>query len=231
MKKTCITIAVFFLYAAYAFCAHQNSIHAAILKKERVDSVYFMPDQTDFYKELLLWLFLNTNGSIKAALYRLTDRDVAQALVAAHERGVPVEVVFDPTAITTRYSLASHLYKAGISLYCYQPTGLRPPFPKSFPSIMHHKTFVFEDVLGCPSIIAWGSLNPTNAGFNGNEEVTHITDQHAKAFTDQFALLKSRSAHVSDEYFSKLLKEKNKISREQSLTRTAFSFVKRFFHR
>ena len=187
-----------------------NHIQEAFLQGSEVDFNYFAPDQARFYKEHLLWIFYHTNGTIQAAFYRLTDKDIANALIGAHQRGVRVEVVLDPGAINSKYSLAHQLFKAGITLYRYQPTGLLPPFPRTFPSIMHHKSIIFTDVIGGFSLVACGSLNFTNAGFNGNREQMQIRSRHTQDFLHHFQLLKEASEQISEQHFirpSKIMKK------------------------
>jgi phosphatidylserine/phosphatidylglycerophosphate/cardiolipin synthase-like enzyme len=103
--------------------------------------------------------------------------------------------------------LIKSLYQAGIEVFCYQATGLLPPFPRTFPSIMHHKFLVFEDVQGL-ALVACGSLNYTNAGFNGNQEQMQIRTNHAGAFLNHFGVLKERSYKVDQDIFLKIVKSK-----------------------
>lgn len=208
MSKYFITIYVF-LWTAFSLGFELKDLQKACADKTEVDINFFAPDQAKAFKEQLLWMFDNAHGGIKAAFYRLTDRDISQALIAAHNRNVNVQVVVDSGAINTRYSLIKSLYQAGIEVFCYQATGLLPPFPRTFPSIMHHKFILFQDVHG-NSLVACGSLNYTNAGFNGNQEQMQIRTNHKDSFLKHFDVLKERSYKVDKEVFSKAVAKKSK---------------------
>lgn len=194
-----------FLWTAFSLGFELQDLQKACESKKEVDANFFAPDDAKKFKEQILWMLNNANGSVKAAFYRLTDRDISQALIATHQRNVNVQVVVDSGAINTRYSLIKSLHQAGIEVFCYQATGLLPPFPRTFPSIMHHKFLVFEGVQG-NSLVACGSLNYTNAGFNGNQEQMQIRTNHAGAFVSHFEILKERSHKVDKEIFSKVVR-------------------------
>ena len=59
---------------------------------------------------------------------------------------------------------------------------------------MHHKTFIFKNSIG-GEVVVFGSLNPTQAAFHGNEEALQIRNHPPliKRFIEQFEKLKSRS--------------------------------------
>jgi phosphatidylserine/phosphatidylglycerophosphate/cardiolipin synthase-like enzyme len=146
-------------------------------------------------------------GSIKVAAFRFTEKDIAADLIEAHNRGVSIEIVFDPGAVTsTFYSLAFTLSEAGIAVFQYQPVGLTPVSQRdgqegevvqriAYPTIMHQKTMVFKNTLGGKNIVAFGSLNFTTAGCYGNEEAVQVRNKPelVRAFAAHFEKLKKRS--------------------------------------
>ena len=207
---------VFFL----AFIVFQKAAIAQKLSPEEtvdqycmdrtVDHVFFAPDDSEIYKSIIRGLIQMTEaqGKIRMAAFRLTDKDICQDLIAAHARGVSVEAVFDPGAVTTAfYSGVFLLCKAGIPVYQYIPVGLTPASSRSllpggrasYLSIMHQKTMIFENTCKGKNFVVFGSLNFTTAGFYGNEEAVQVRNKPEliTAFLDHFELLKKRSYVVS----------------------------------
>ena len=174
-----------------------------------IDIVLFAPDEGRIYKNILRGLIQATaaEGSIKVAAFRFTEKEIAADLIAAHNRGVSVEIVFDPGAVTsTFYSMAFTLSDAGIAVYQYQPVGLTPVSARNgeeegvvqriaYPTIMHQKTMIFFNTLGGKNIVAYGSFNFTTAACYGNEEAVQVRNKPevVNAFAAHFEKLKKRS--------------------------------------
>ncbi len=189
--------------------------------QQDLDILLFAPDYAKTYKQILLWLMERTDGKIQAALYRLTDKDIMNGLANAYARGVKVEVVFDPGAATSgNYSLGLTLCKLGIPTYVYRPQGIA--VAKAYPSIMHHKTFIFTWLNG-QSFVAYGSLNPTNAGFNGNQEAMQIRSKGfiVDGFKQQFQKLLERSRFMDENQAKQLIANPNSPSFLENLLRKA----------
>lgn|GEM_PF-3426080 len=177
-----------------------------------IDLIFFAPDQGRVYKTLIRGLIQTTSpqGSIQIAAFRFTDKDLKNDLIEAHGRGVSVEIVFDPGAMTSAYySLALSLCEAGVAVYQYIPVGLIAPSQRSeefldtqrisYQAIMHHKTMLFRDTCGGgKDIVVFGSLNFTTAGFYGNEELVQVRNKPelVTAIANHFEKLKSRSYSV-----------------------------------
>jgi phosphatidylserine/phosphatidylglycerophosphate/cardiolipin synthase-like enzyme len=174
-----------------------------------IDLVLFAPDEGRIYKSILRGLIQATapEGTIKVAAFRFTEKEIAADLIEAHNRGVSVEIVFDPGAVTaTFYSLAFTLSEAGIAVFQYQPVGLTPVSQRNgedgevvqriaYPTIMHQKTMIFKNTCGGKNIVAFGSLNFTTAGCYGNEEAVQVRNKPEviNAFAAHFEKLKKRS--------------------------------------
>lgn len=177
-----------------------------------IDVVLFAPDEGRAYKNILRGLIQATSseGSISVAAFRFTEKEIAADLIEAHNRGVLVEIVFDPGAVTsTFYSLAFALSEAGIAVFQYQPVGLTPVSQRNgdngdnsevvqritYPTIMHQKTMIFKNTCGGKNIVAFGSLNFTTAGCYGNEEAVQVRNKPevVDAFATHFEKLKKRS--------------------------------------
>ena len=186
-----------------------------------LDIVLFAPDEGRIYKNILRGLIQATasQGSIKVAAFRFTEKDLAADLIAAHNRGVSIEIVFDPGAVTsTFYSLAFTLSEAGIAVFQYQPVGLTPMSQRNgeegevvqriaYPTIMHQKTMIFKNTLGGKNIVAFGSLNFTTAGCYGNEEAVQVRNKPevVDAFAHHFEKLKKRSYQITPYRLSQLV--------------------------
>ncbi len=151
--------------------------------------VFFSPD--DNVRAKLIEFITKEKGSIKIAAFSFTEPHIMDALYSAHQRGVTVECITDPSGLQDRNSKIGGLCDKGISVHVYNPSYQE----KSAPSYMHHKFVLFENNdQGCP--ILWtGSLNLTkNACDKNQENVTVIWDKNViKLFEKQFDTLKKRS--------------------------------------
>lgn len=92
--------------------------------------------------------------NIDAAIYAFTSRPLAQALVDAHNRGVKVRVIVDPSGASSPYGKATYLFEHGIDVRTEKGAGL-----------MHHKFALIDD-----SVLITGSFNWTAAAENENDE-------------------------------------------------------------
>lgn len=174
-----------------------------------VDHIFFAPEDGAIYKGLIRGLIqmAGPESKIYVAAFRFTDKDICNDLIIAHQRGVAIEAVFDPGAVTAAfYSGVFSLCEAGIPVYQYIPVSLKPAalrtrtFSKgAYPTIMHQKTVIFENTFGRRNFVVFGSLNFTTAGFYGNEEAVQVRNspQVIAAFLEHFELLKKRSYIVS----------------------------------
>ena len=92
--------------------------------------------------------------SILVQAYSFTSAPIAKALVAAHERGVKVEIILDKSHLTERYTNAPFLAKSGI-----------PVKIDSAHAIAHNKVMVIDG-----EIVITGSFNFTKAAEDKNAE-------------------------------------------------------------
>lgn len=63
--------------------------------------------------EAIIQTINRAEHTIRLAAYVFTSRPIAEALIAAHRRGVDVEAVFDRSNATARYTAAKALAAAG----------------------------------------------------------------------------------------------------------------------
>lgn len=153
-------------------------------RKKIAVRTYFSPD--DDVKKKLITLIDRENKSIHAAVYILTEPDIARALSRAKKRGIEVELVTDVGCLKERANKMSMLCDHGCTLYVYNP-----PEPSRGSSLMHHKFALFAS----SSIVWTGSYNFTKAASKTNQEnAVAISDKKTfEKFVSQFERLKSRS--------------------------------------
>lgn len=95
-----------------------------------------------------------TQQSVLVALYYLTDKELAEELVAAERRGVQVKVYLDKSQAAHPHSQARYLAQAGV-----------PVRISSNRHLMHNKFAVLDEV-----VVLTGSYNWTKAAGKDNDE-------------------------------------------------------------
>ena len=126
-------------------------------------SVYFSPQGgcTDAIVQELG----SAKTSILVQAYSFTSAPVAKALVAAHERGVKVEILLDKSHLTERYTNAPFLAKSGI-----------PVKIDSAHAIAHNKVMIIDE-----ETVITGSFNFTKAAEDKNAENLLVIKDRALA--------------------------------------------------
>ena len=119
--------------------------------------VWFSPQDRTMRKGVLP-LIARAQHRIDVAMYYLTSSFAAEALIAAHKRGVAVRVIIDATSARNRYSKHRRLREAGI-----------PVKVEDWHGKMHMKAAVLD---GRAVIV--GSMNWTVSGAAYNDENTLI---------------------------------------------------------
>ncbi len=118
---------------------------------------------------IVLKVISESKESINVAAFSLTDKRIADALIAAHKRGVRVRVIMDAGNMKQSHSKAQKLIDNGIFVCSYNPQ-LRPNYKKqgAYEPLMHHKCIVADDV------VITGSANSTRAAQRDNIENINI---------------------------------------------------------
>lgn len=159
----------------------------AQLPEKPILHAFFIPSKKkDEAKKVLLGLIHSEKTSIKASLYRLTDRDIALALKAAHQRGVKVQLLVDAGGFRDRNSQVQVLVDSRIPILTYQ---------KHY-SILHNKCFIFGNTLNGKRIIWTGSANITYGGLSRNIENVIVieNDKIFNAYMQDFNELQKKLA-------------------------------------
>lgn len=93
--------------------------------------------------------------SIRVAMFTWTRADFAKEIIAAHKRGITVQIALDRNSAQGASSKIATLFKEnGIPVTLNKGTGL-----------LHHKLLVIDD-----RILVNGSANWTKAAFTQNED-------------------------------------------------------------
>jgi phosphatidylserine/phosphatidylglycerophosphate/cardiolipin synthase-like enzyme len=113
-----------------------------------VEYCFSAPGANDNCASVLDYWFGQANVSIHIMIYSFTLTDVGQALIAAHNRGVDVKIVWDPTEVNEAGSQYQPLLNAGISIRIDHEPDL---------DLMHDKVAIIDS-----HIIITGSFNWSN---------------------------------------------------------------------
>ena len=140
----------------------------AVLPVHADTTVLFSP-QGGISKSLVK-MYRGAKSDIKVAMYSLTVKYQADALISVHKRGVKVQVILDKNLGRQKTSMGKVLAGAGIPVRHVCPSG----------GAMHHKFIIVDGKL-----LATGSYNISNdAEDHSNEAMLFITD---KKVIDSFA--------------------------------------------
>jgi phosphatidylserine/phosphatidylglycerophosphate/cardiolipin synthase-like enzyme len=83
--------------------------------------------------ELMVNAILGAQTSIRVQAYTFTSAPIAKALLEAHKRSVPVQVILDQRQRTEKYSSADFLANQGV-----------PTLLDAAPAIAHHKAMILD---------------------------------------------------------------------------------------
>ncbi|MFA6527554.1 MAG: phospholipase D-like domain-containing protein [Candidatus Babeliales bacterium] len=179
------------------------------------DVVYFSPD--DHPSEKLIDLINHAHHKIYAAVYMITDRNIAEALTNAKKRGVDVKVIMDRASFEGSWGKGKYLKENNIELFVF---GLGSKPKTKFPSaLMHNKFALIDNQL-------WnGSFNWTRNANKNNQENVILTDNSAlyTRFQKHFEVLKVRSQSVAQKYTARNAQTDNTL---WNRTRTFFQSFK-----
>lgn len=171
--------------------------------------VYFSP--ADNVAEKLIERIDGEEKEVLLAMYCLTHRGIADALVRAHRRGVHVEVVIDPFTLGSRFSVAK-MHNAHLDLVVFDPEKAVPPRNGKVAwngrrrPLMHNKFCVFGK-----KVVWTGSFNGTyDATQMHRENVVVIDDVDvAKRFEEEFFAIKREVTRPYVEAIGSKPREKN----------------------
>lgn len=157
--------------------------------------VFFSPD--DNVQQKLIELIQNETKAIWCASFRMTDKNIIQALLKAHQKGVSIIIVSDQDGISGMHNKLLYLFKEGIAIFVFPPLDEENLKQKRVrnkmlnQALMHNKFFIFHH----QKIVTTGSYNYTQAAHLHNQE-NMVTISHPptfKKYIKQFEKLLQRS--------------------------------------
>ncbi len=110
--------------------------------------------QHNIMKSEIIPIINNAKKYIYMPMFLITYKDIANALVNAHNRGVEIKVIHDATNSHADYSMHKMLREAGIKVKT-----------ENYAGKMHAKTIIVDD-----NISLIGSMNYTSSGNGKNDE-------------------------------------------------------------
>lgn len=188
MKQfTRLFFCIFFLITAgvlgYAVFADTNDplFHFTHPQDGLCHTVLFSPKGK--IRETLISLIKAETRSIKVAAYVFTDKEVADALLEAKNRGIKIELVIDAGALYSTRSVALKKLRKGMPIYLYH-------CPDD--GIMHNKFIIFERNVQHKPVLWTGSYNFSYSAQDKNRENVLIisTTLIVQAYLQEFEQLK-----------------------------------------
>lgn len=147
--------------------------------------VLFSPE--DKITEKLIRFINESKSRIYAAVYMLTDKKIADALIKAkNERGIDVQVITDQSCLESKFNKVDFLKENGIEIFIFRSNRIKNT--NKLEKIMHNKFALFDNNV-------WtGSFNWTvSANKKNQENVVCLDDENIyKKYEGQFEKLKKR---------------------------------------
>lgn len=162
--------------------------------------VLFAPD--DNILEVITHLIEHEKTSIRMAAFLLTDYEIIKYLLAAKDRGVDVEIVFDSKAVQGYHAKKVRLLKnKGVKIFVYKPLTHNRHGDKAeenISNIMHNKFIVFGNNIFGKSLLWTGSFNFTYSAHKWNQENVVILDDAdmIKKFVNRFDYIKNEHCYA-----------------------------------
>ena len=136
----------------YQIATSRHATQAAYISEHAVIQVRFSPGGrcTAFVAEAIA----KAKGTILVQAYSFTSVPIADALIAAHQRGVDVKILVDRSQRKGKYTQVPRIAQAGISVSI-----------DKVPGIAHNKVMIIDD-----EYVLTGSFNWTQAAETRNAE-------------------------------------------------------------
>lgn len=132
--------------------------------------VFFSPE--DHVSPKIIEKIQQAKHSIYVLVYSFTDRDISQALIDAHKRGVDVQIIIDGGQTDHYRTQADECKNAGIPVYADMKY-----------KIAHDKVMIFDD-----QIVLTGSYNISYSAdkFNSENVIFVYNETIAKKYKDRW---------------------------------------------
>ena len=150
-------------------------------------NVFFSPD--DKVTSHLIHAINNAKTKIYGAIYLITDKKIANALIdAKNNRQLDVQIVTDQSNLESDYGKAQYLKQNGIDIFVFKPMSGKK---QKYPPLMHNKFAIIDNKV-------WtGSFNWTVSANKKNLENVTVIDEKAvrDKYLDQFEKLKRKCVY------------------------------------
>jgi mitochondrial cardiolipin hydrolase len=184
VSKISLLASFLFLYVPIqpAAFTQEAVIENFLIKKgsDEVDKVFFCPGQGETIESIIIALILSAQ-KIHGALYLLSQKTIIEALIAAHKKGIEIQLVIDNGALSNTGNFL-FLPRAGVPIFLFDGTRFAP--------LMHNKFLIFKNVPKVGDVVVSGSMNFTQSGLFSNAEnftvrnKSEIIAQYARQFHD-----------------------------------------------
>ncbi|MEX0848755.1 MAG: phospholipase D-like domain-containing protein [Candidatus Dependentiae bacterium] len=157
-----------------------------------VNEAYFSPDD-DLQQKIIDFIDQEKKG-IYLAIFSFTNKNIADALVRAHKRGIEIQLVADPSFLHDRYTKIALLQEKGISVFVYDPKK-SPGNASTMSNIMHNKFVLFLNNVDDKPLVWTGSFNFTKSACLSNQENVVVLNnpQIVNRYIEKFHELKKRA--------------------------------------
>ncbi len=136
------------------------------------EQLYMLPFEKKEASKKVVTLIKGAKKRIDIAMYSFTNKEFADALRDASDRGVEVRIVLDEKTNANEYSMGGYLAKyKNITLYTLE--GVRASSGK-YNGKMHTKMALID---GC--YILFGSANWSLSAFDSNYETLFVSDEES----------------------------------------------------
>lgn len=172
-----------FKHAIFLICIFLTAASSALEKEPIVNyEIYFSPQ--DHVADHLIALINKEKKSIRAAVFCMMHHGIAKALIEAHDRGVPVELIVDPFSVKTN-SPVKKMAAANLPVYVWYPPSERGKQNRK--PLMHDKFCVFGN-----KQVWTGSFNFTFQATARNRENVIVLENEsiAKIYLEEFERVK-----------------------------------------
>ena len=112
-----------------------------------------------------LQIINSAKKNIYAPTYLITHKDIANALISAHNKGIDVKIILDANSATTQNSKHKLLRDSNVKIKF-----------ENYAGKLHSKALIIDE-----SYVILGSMNFSNSGENKNDENTVIIQNYKLA--------------------------------------------------
>jgi mitochondrial cardiolipin hydrolase len=173
-----------FKHVIFLFCIFLTVAAPCIENREPIldYEIYFSPQ--DHVADHLIALINKEKKSIKAAVFCMMHHGIAKALIEAHNRGVPVEIIVDPFSVKPN-SPVKKMAAANLPVHVWYPPSERGKQNRK--PLMHDKFCVFGN-----KRVWTGSFNFTfQATARNRENVIVLENENiARIYLEEFERVK-----------------------------------------